>query len=63
MKITQVELNRTINLGNYSNIKLGAVAEVGGDEDPAAAMMELSRWLTDVANKAKQTCVQETKGN
>lgn len=59
MRITKVHMDRTINLGNYSNLKLGAEAEVEPGEDPEGAVRELSAWLKDVCSKARQSCVQE----
>lgn len=34
MRITQISLGRTYNLGNYENIKPEITAELGDGEDP-----------------------------
>lgn len=46
MKLLSIHYDRLVNLGNYENEKLGATAEVGEGDDPAAVYAEL-RALVD----------------
>ena len=45
MKITTINLQRTIPTGAYENVKIGAEASVGETETPEEALKLLSAWL------------------
>lgn len=45
MKITQVEYRRLVSLEEYSNVTVGATAEVGDDESASVALNNLRAWV------------------
>ena len=45
MRITQVECRRLVSLDNYSNVSIGAVADVGSDESPERALQQLEAFV------------------
>lgn len=47
MKIKEVTVERTFNLGNYENIKPGVTATVEDGEDPKEVMKVLDKELKD----------------
>ena len=60
MKIKTIEYTKTFNLGDYSNHKIGLVAELGPDESPIEVFAELKktvershRFFTDLPNYEK----------
>jgi hypothetical protein len=60
VKVKTIEMARTVNLGNYSNLRLGAVAELEPDESPTEAVKKLSHWLSSVVGTARQSCTDES---
>lgn len=45
MKIKQVSYQRTINLGNYETVRLGAEAELSHDDNPQECYKKLKSWI------------------
>jgi len=53
MKITEVRLDRTYNLGNYESLKVGLTASINDDEDPQEALAELNAEAKAFKRQAK----------
>jgi hypothetical protein len=51
VKIVEIGYSRTINLGNYESARIEARASIDSDEDPAEALLELTRWVRDEIEK------------
>lgn len=47
MKIKEVTIERTFNLGNYENVKPGVTATIEEGEDPKEVMKILDKELHD----------------
>lgn len=50
MKITEIRIDVTINLGNYENKKVGATAILDEDEDAALALKQLEEYVYGQGN-------------
>lgn len=57
MKITEVEVGRTINTGNYESTKVSLRAEVNCNETPEKVIGELEMQLLKLEKKVKKTGV------
>ena len=52
-KIKEVRLDRTFNLDNYENIKIGLTAVVNDGEDPIEILHELNQEAKSFLRQAK----------
>ena len=61
MEITQVHYQKTVNLGNYENEKVGAWANVGLAETADEALTALTSWVHEKINGLQETKEEEEK--
>lgn len=45
MKIKEISYHRTVNLGNYETVRLGAEAELSHDDSPVESYKKLKGWI------------------
>ena len=51
MKVKEISLQRTFNLGNYESVRVGAVAEVSEYDTPKSVLEALKKEVIELFEK------------
>jgi len=54
MRITEIKIDRTKNLGSYENLKLGVTVALGEDESPVTAIERTKNLIDWELNKEER---------